>query len=56
MVSFANNEGFGVCLSSDTKPTDGVRNGDLLMELDASKIWFFDEENAEWKEWGAESE
>lgn len=41
------------CLSTDTKPTEGVANGSVCIEMDTSKIYFFDEENAEWLEWGA---
>lgn len=52
MVTFTNNQGFGVCLEADTpKPTDGVRNGDMLLEMDTGKIYLFDQENSEWLEW-----
>lgn len=43
--------GVGVCLSTDTKPTEDMINGSQLLEMDTSKPYFFDEENGEWKEW-----
>lgn len=51
MISFTNNEGFGVCLAADTKPTEGVSNGDMILEMDTGKIYLFDEENSQWLEW-----
>lgn len=36
------------CLSVDVKPTQGVANGSSLLEMDTGKLYFFDEENAEW--------
>ena len=50
-VSFSNNQGFGVCLSTDAKPTSGVSNGDMLLEMDTGKIYLFDAENSQWREW-----
>lgn len=41
------------CLSTDTKPTD-LPNGSCAIEMDTSKVYFFDEENTDWWEWGAE--
>jgi len=43
----------GVCLSSDTKPTnDGkLENGSKLMEMDTSKLYLYDEKNKTWREW-----
>ena len=43
------------CLSTDTKPTH-VPNGSCAIEMDNSKIYFFDAENVEWRDWGAEDE
>lgn len=40
-------------LSTDTKPTENVGNGDCFIEMDTGKIYFFDEAGASWKEWGA---
>ena len=37
-------------LSTDTKPTDGVRNGSVFIEIDTGKRYLFDEENKEWNE------
>ncbi len=41
----------GYCLSSDTKPTEGVGNGSVLIEMDTGKIYFFDEAGGAWIEW-----
>ena len=35
-------------LADDTKPTDGIRNGDDYTEIDTGKKWYFDEENGDW--------
>lgn len=40
------------CLSSDTKPTEGVYTNDLLMELDTGKGYYFD--GTDWNEIGGE--
>lgn len=37
-------------LSTDTKPTVGVQNGSAFIEMDTSKIYFFDEAGATWRE------
>lgn len=37
-------------LSTDTKPTSGVRNGSVFAEIDTGKIYLFDEENSQWIE------
>ena len=42
-------------LSTDSKPTEGVGNGSALIEMDTSKVYFFDAGNSEWLEWGAET-
>lgn len=42
-------------LSTDSKPTEGVGNGSAFIEMDTSKVYFFDVGNSEWLEWGAES-
>ena len=39
----------GVCLSTDTKPTDWA-NGSILMEIDTKKVFVFDAENSTWRE------
>lgn len=41
-------------LSTDTKPTGAeVANGSCFLEMDTSKIYFYDADGAEWQEWGA---
>lgn len=39
-------------LSTDTKPT-GVPNGSIFVEMDTSKLYVFDADGTQWKEWGA---
>ena len=36
-------------LSTDTKPTN-VRNGSIFVEIDTSKIYFFDGSSSSWTE------
>ena len=40
------------CLSTDEKPTENIANGSSLLEMDTSKLYFFDEENQRWLEFG----
>ena len=40
----------GVCLSTDTKPTDGWANGSKLIEMDTGKVFMYDEANGQWRE------
>ena len=40
-------------LHTDTKPTTGVVNGSAFIEMDTSKIYFFDAVGNQWLEWGA---
>lgn len=40
------------CLSTDTKPTGWVGNGDVLIEMDTGKVFLYDAEGAEWLEVG----
>ena len=40
----------GDCLSTDTKPTNGIANGSKLYEMDTGKKYMFDEENLTWLE------
>ncbi len=37
-------------LSTDTKPTENVVNGSVFIEMDTKKIYMFDAEGTEWKE------
>ena len=43
----------GVCLSTDTKPTNDatMMNGSKLLEMDTSKVYLFDAANRTWREW-----
>ena len=44
-----------VGLSSDEKPTGlDIGNGWMFIEMDTSKIYFFDAANSEWLEFGGE--
>lgn len=38
------------CLSTDTKPTDGIANGSSCVEMDTGKTYMYDEANGEWLE------
>ncbi len=40
----------GTCLSTDTKPTI-YGNGSMLMEMDTSTLYMFDETNSTWRAW-----
>lgn len=40
----------GACLSSDPKPLT-FGNGSILMEMNTSKLFMFDETNNTWREW-----
>ena len=40
----------GKCLSTDVKPTSGLANGSILIEMDTSKVLIFDEQNSQWRE------
>ena len=40
----------GVCLSTDTKPTAGIANCSVLIEMNTGKIYMFNEESGEWEE------
>lgn len=39
-----------VCLSTDTKPTTGIANGSLVLEMDTGKIYVFNETGSTWVE------
>lgn len=40
----------GVCLSTDEKPTN-YGNGSMLMEMDTSTLYMFDEDHETWGAW-----
>ena len=42
--------GDGVCLSSDSKPIGNVENGSKLIEMDTGKIYIYDAQNNQWRE------
>lgn len=35
-------------LSTDSKPTDGVRNGSIFVEIDTGDVYFFNEAGPAW--------
>ena len=35
-------------LSTDTKPTEGVKNGDEFFEMDTKNVYLFDEDGQQW--------
>lgn len=37
-------------LSTDVKPTSGIRNADIFYEMDTQKVSLFDEANSAWLE------
>lgn len=41
----------GSCLSTDEKPTEGVGNGSILLEMDTATLYFYDAANHEWRAW-----
>ncbi len=51
MISQNGNCYFG--LSTDTKPTGTAVNGRAFIEMDTGKLYFYDAESGEWREWGA---
>lgn len=40
----------GVCLSTDTKPTEKIANGSMLIEMDTATIYIYDKDNETWRE------
>ena len=44
----------GQCLSTDTKPQLNIANGSQMIEMDTSKIYFFDESSGQWLEFGGD--
>ena len=40
----------GACLSGDSKPTDGIANGSIIIEIDTGKIYMFNETGSAWAE------
>ena len=46
---------WGLSTDSNSMPTN-VANGSVFIEMDTSKVYFFDAENGDWLEWGAETD
>ena len=40
----------GACLAADAKPTDGIANGSIVIEIDTGKIFMFNETGSAWAE------
>lgn len=40
----------GFCLSTDTKPTNQIANGSILVEIDTGTVFFFNEDSSTWVE------
>lgn len=40
----------GACLAADSKPTDGIANGSVCIEIDTGKIFMFNETGSAWVE------
>ena len=40
--------GEGTCLSTDTKPTDGISNGSSLLEMDTGDVYLFNQDAKQW--------
>lgn len=40
----------GVCISTDSKPTDGIANGSIILEMDTKKVYMYDEAGDTWRE------
>lgn len=38
-------------LSTDTKPTENIVNGSVFIEMDTSRLYFFDQAGSEWLLW-----
>ena len=38
------------CLSTDSKPTDGIATGSLLIEVDTGKVYLFNSAAEQWVE------
>ena len=43
-------------LSTDTKPTEEVATGSVFLEVDTSKVYFYDESTSTWLEAGGGGE
>ena len=51
-LSYRNEYCEGVCLSSDTKPTEErIANGSKLLEMDTRTLYIYDKPNKTWRAW-----
>lgn len=56
MVSINRQQGYGKvyndvrCMSTDQKPTEGIKNGSTLVEMDTGKGYLFDAASSAWRE------
>ena len=41
------------CLSTDSKPTEGIANGSICIEMNTGKIFMFNEAGSAWVELSA---
>ena len=39
-----------VCLSTDTKPTTGIANGSVVIEMNTGKVFMYNEDSSTWVE------
>lgn len=39
-----------VCLSTDTKPTTGIANGSVVIEMNTGKVFMYNESGSAWVE------
>ena len=53
LISYGANGNTYVGLSLDDKPTEDVTNGSCFLEMNTGKIYFYNEEDEQWVEWGA---
>ena len=44
------------CNHDDDKPTTGLANGSMCIEVDTGKLFLFDEDEEEWVEFGGSSD
>ena len=42
-------------ISTDSKPTGNLSNGACYIEIDTSKLYFYDADGNQWLEWGADA-
>lgn len=41
-------------LSTDTKPTGNIKNGTAFVEMDTGKLYFYDAEGSQWREFNSQ--